>query len=68
MTLEQWLAQRSMTRRELAKVLGVHPVTVTKWTRGHARPRGQTMHRIEAQTAGAVRPADFYRGGADGAV
>lgn len=48
-----------MRRREFARILGVHPVTVSKWIGGVGRPRPQTMRKIEDLTDGGVQPNDF---------
>jgi len=41
-----------MTQEELAEVLGVHSMTVSKWERGAQRipePVARLMHRLQAE-------------------
>ena len=59
MRLPDFLADRGLTRAGFAALVGVHPVTVSKWCTGTMRPDWQAMEAIKAATSGAVTPNDF---------
>jgi plasmid maintenance system antidote protein VapI len=44
--LKDELAQRKLTNRQLAAYLGVHPVTVSRWTSGARHMTDQTAGEI----------------------
>lgn len=59
MTLAEFLRERGMTREQFAEQVGVHPVTVSKWTTGAMFPRRDKLAKIAALTGGAVTASDF---------
>lgn len=60
MLLSEWLSTHEIRRHDLAELLGVHPVTVTKWTTGRMRPRYPMMQRITDITEGSVQASDWF--------
>lgn len=60
MRLGLWLDSRRIPRAAFARLVGVHPVTVTKWVTGTMLPRPEAMDAILRATDGAVAPNDFY--------
>lgn len=45
-----WQARQKarITQRQLANLLGVRPLTVSRWETGKCVPRGGSLHRVEA--------------------
>jgi transcriptional regulator with XRE-family HTH domain len=46
-----WWKTTSLSQSELAKRLGVSPMTVSRWTRGKARPTSEAAARLESLIA-----------------
>lgn len=67
MTLSDYLRERKETHEAFARRLGVHAVTVSKWTSGAMRPSWPKMEAIARATDGAVTAADFMRPPAEAA-
>ncbi len=64
------LAERGVEVRELARALGVHPVTVSKWLSGRQRPTGARA-RAYAETIALLSyedPSIVQRPGVDRGV
>jgi transcriptional regulator with XRE-family HTH domain len=64
MTLDKYLAARSMTLAEFADALGRDGVgvsTVSKWRRGIASPRPRHIQKIALVTRGQVTATDFLK-------
>lgn len=49
-----------LTQSGLAEVLGVHPLTVTRWELGTMHPRAEMLKRIAAKLLCEV--SDLFRG------
>lgn len=56
--LRQWRIEHRMSINECAALLGVTPVTLTKWERG-STPKEENLNRIAAITDNAVT-ADLW--------
>jgi transcriptional regulator with XRE-family HTH domain len=56
----EWWQSTNLSQSELAKRLGVSPMTVSRWTRGKARPTNEAASRLEKMissgTAATARP------------
>jgi DNA-binding transcriptional regulator YdaS (Cro superfamily) len=59
MDLATYLQHADLTQAEFAARLGVHPVTLNRWVKGHAMPRRAAMAKIQNLTGGCVLPADL---------
>lgn len=61
MTLDQYLSRSKRgAARSLASALGVSEITVHRWRRGKQMPPHSMIQKIEVETCGGVRPADWY--------
>lgn len=57
--IRAWRRQRRITQQRLAELLGVHPVTVANWERGHhAIPATMLALALEALDARLSSAAD----------
>lgn len=68
MHLDQFLRTNGLTRAQFAERIGVGRLAVQRWATGHAKPRWQTIAKIEAATDGAVTAADFMPSAPDAAA
>jgi hypothetical protein len=57
--LDQFLAEKDMSRADFAKAIGVSEVSVTRYIGGTRLPQPAIMARIAVVTDGAVTPNDF---------
>ena len=57
--LNLWLRRVQMTNVELAELVGVHPVTISKWRCGLARPGFDSAMRLDEVSNGSV-PLDSW--------
>lgn len=46
MNLEEWLAHRGLKKSQFAKLVGVTPVTVSRWISGERHPQGYLVGNI----------------------
>lgn len=46
MNLEEWLAHRGLKKSQFAKLVGVSPVTVSRWISGESWPMGHHVGNI----------------------
>jgi transcriptional regulator with XRE-family HTH domain len=59
MKLDQFLAEKDMSRAEFAKAIGVSEVSVTRYIGRTRIPQPAVMARINDVTNGQVTPNDF---------
>lgn len=60
MKLSAWLAERDVSQKAFADLIGSSQPQVARFAAGTRIPNRETMLRIIAATGGAVEPADFY--------
>jgi transcriptional regulator with XRE-family HTH domain len=49
--IRETCARRGIQHKELAAAIGVHPVTLANWLRGHRRPTGEPARRLAVAIA-----------------
>lgn len=59
MKLRIYLSETAQSHAQFAKLVGCHPITVSKWATGRMFPRCDALRTIETLTAGAVTANDF---------
>jgi DNA-binding transcriptional regulator YdaS (Cro superfamily) len=59
MRLREWLEEHGLQRVQFASLLGVHPITVTRWVTGSWVPSSEWIERITAATNGDVTANDM---------
>jgi antitoxin CcdA len=59
MKLAAWLIENKLPAAELARLCGVHPLTVYKWRSGQNVPRPAQLAALAKATRGAVTANDF---------
>lgn len=62
MKLAKYLHDKGITQETFAESLGAGQQSVSKWVRGDAVPRAETIGAIDRLTKGAVRLADWFDG------
>ena len=62
MRLDDWIAQRGITREAFAALIDVEAPTVTRYANGDRVPRPRIMRRIIEVTEGQVTANDFIGG------
>jgi post-segregation antitoxin (ccd killing protein) len=60
MKLRGYLSSQRLAAREFSRRIGVSPAAVARYASGRRIPSMPVMHRIVAETEGAVTPNDFY--------
>lgn len=58
--LIQYLNKANLTQEAFAKALGVSQATISRIVLNQSKPSLALAVRIEIETGGAVRPADFF--------
>jgi len=66
MSLSEYLRHHDLTHSQFGAMVGVTSVAITRYVNGGRMPRPAIMRRIEAVTAGAVGPQDFYNKPSEG--
>lgn len=61
MTLAEYLRTAELTHSAFAEKIGVTQVTVHRWVAGKRFPDRDMILRVEAASAGLVRPADWFQ-------
>lgn len=46
LTLEEWIAHKRLKKSQFARLVGVHPTTVSRWISGKARPQSEQLGNI----------------------
>jgi DNA-binding transcriptional regulator YdaS (Cro superfamily) len=60
MRLAEWLRSEFGTdQRAFAEMIGVHPISVSKYSTGRTIPRAEVASKIVEVTAGKVTPTDL---------
>lgn len=59
MRLREWLEDKGLMRVEFAALVGVHPITMTRWVTGQWVPSSEYIERISELTDGAVTANDL---------
>lgn len=60
MTLNEYLAQNSLTQSNFAERIGVSSEAVNQWVKGVRSPRPKSILDIERETDGAVSFHDWH--------
>lgn len=60
MTLRSWLHQERMRQSAFAKIIDVHPNTISRYVHGDRFPERQIIDRIYEATDGAVCANSWY--------
>lgn len=60
MRLTKYLGLVGVSQAEMARRLGVSPMSVSRWCAGVSIPSRAVMSRIKAETEDAVQPESFY--------
>lgn len=64
--LKRYRDDKQMTQIDLARELGVDPMTISRWERGTRAPRRRDLSRIASITG--LQPAEIINFGADRAA
>ena len=46
MNIEEWIAHKQLKKSQFARLIGVHPTTVSRWINGKARPQAEQLGNI----------------------
>lgn len=60
MTLNEYMAERGLSEKALAELLGVSRETVNRWRNGERFPSKASLADLFRVTDGAVRAEDFF--------
>ena len=61
MQLADFILEKHMTQRMLARTLGVTEAAISLWARGKRTPNYRNLRKIRALTEGQVSADDFLR-------
>ena len=62
--IRRWVAVVDLPQKTLAERLGVSPVSVSRWLRGHRTPSPAMLRRIMKELAAAAEAQRSVHGGA----
>lgn len=60
MKLRHYRDTHNLTLAQMAELVGVSEVSMSRYERGDRMPRPEVMRKIGEVTGGAVRPNDFF--------
>jgi transcriptional regulator with XRE-family HTH domain len=60
MSLDDWMKLNELSNADMAELLGVHVISVSKYRSGVTIPRRKLMRAIVNLTDGEVTASDFY--------